>query len=375
MNFKDANQTEPAISIFSRAQHLWAHQRLLVMTVIIPTLLAVVFNGLIASDLYTSESRFVVRSPERQAVNPLGAIFSGSGFSSSVNDTYTVQDFVRSRDAMAALGDTINLRAVFGDGDWFTRFPTMGLNDSNEHMHEYYQSRVHVHHDPITSIATMRVSAYEPKVAHSINSNLLTMGEDLVNQLNERGRQDMIRFATNEVAQAEAKAKAAVLALAQYRNKVGVIDPERQTAIPLQQIAKLQDELLNTRSQLAQLQMLARDNPQIPVLRQRIDLLEREISKESARGSLASRAADFQRLSLEREFADRQLASALGSLEQARSEAQRQQLYLERIVQPSLPDAAMEPRRLRNIFTVFLLGLVAWGVITMVYAGIREHLD
>jgi capsular polysaccharide transport system permease protein len=103
-----------------------------------------------------------------------------------------------------------------------------------------------------TSIATMRVSAYEPKVAHSINSNLLTMGEDLVNQLNERGRQDMIRFATTEVAQAEAKAKAAVLALAQYRNKVGVIDPERQTAIPLQQIAKLQDELLNTRSQLAQ---------------------------------------------------------------------------------------------------------------------------
>jgi hypothetical protein len=50
MNFKDADQTEPAISIFSRAQHLWAHQRLLVMTVIIPTLLAVVFNGLIASD-------------------------------------------------------------------------------------------------------------------------------------------------------------------------------------------------------------------------------------------------------------------------------------------------------------------------------------
>jgi capsular polysaccharide transport system permease protein len=48
---------------------------------------------------------------------------------------------------------------------------------------------------------------------------------------------------------------------------------------------------------------------------------------------------------------------------------------LERIVQPSLPDAAMQPRRLRNIFTVFLLGLVAWGVITMVYAGIREHLD
>lgn len=381
MNPKESNQNESFTGLLAYVQNLWSKQRLLVVTLIVPTLLALVFNGLIASDVYTSEARFVVRSPERQAVNPLGAIFSGSGFSSSVNDTYTVQDYVLSRDAMAALEGVVDLRESFSKGDWFTRFPGPGFDDSNERMHEYYQSRVHVRHDPITSIATMRVSAYEPQVAYNINSQLLTMGEDLVNQLNERGRQDMIRFATNEVQQAEAKAKAAVLALAQYRNKVGVIDPERQTAIPLQQIAKLQDELLNTRSQLAQLQMLASSNPQIPVLRQRIAMLEREIEKESARvtgsggGSLASRAAEFQRLSLDREFADRQLASTLGSLEQARSEAQRQQLYLERIVQPSLPDAAMAPRRLRNVFTVFLLGLVAWGVITMVYAGIREHLD
>ena len=296
MNLKNIPKPSPR-GFFDYSGHLWATQRLLLVTVIVPTLLAVVFNGLIASDVYTSESRFVVRSPERQAVNPLGAIFSGSGFSSSVNDTYTVQDYVRSRDAMAALETKVNLRAAFGDGDWFTRFPIFGLYDSNEHMHGYYQTRVHVHHDPITSIATMRVSAYEPQVAHSINGHLLTMGEDLVNQLNERGRQDMIRFATNEVEQAEAKAKSAVLALARYRNQVGVIDPERQTAIPLQQIAKLQDELLNTRSQLAQLQMLASNNPQIPVLNQRIAMLEREIGKESARvtgsggGSLASRAA------------------------------------------------------------------------------------
>lgn len=381
MNPKESNQNESQTGLLAYVQNLWLKQRLLVFTVIVPTLLALVFNGLIASDVYTSEARFVVRSPERQAVNPLGAIFSGSGFSSSVNDTYTVQDYVLSRDAMAALEGVVDLRESFGKGDWFTRFPGPGFDDSNERMHEYYQSRVHVRHDPITSIATMRVSAYEPQVAYNINNQLLTMGEDLVNQLNERGRQDMIRFATNEVQQAEVKAKAAVLALAQYRTKVGVIDPERQTAIPLQQIAKLQDELLNTRSQLAQLQMLASNNPQIPVLRQRISLLENEIEKESARvtgsggGSLANRAAEFQRLSLDREFADRQLASTLGSLEQARSEAQRQQLYLERIVQPSLPDAAMAPRRLRNVFTVFLLGLVAWGVITMVYAGIREHLD
>ena len=37
---------------------------------------------------------------------------------------------------------------------------------------------------------------------------------------------------------------AAALALAQYRNKGAVFDPERQSALQLQQVSKLQDELM-----------------------------------------------------------------------------------------------------------------------------------
>ena len=44
-------------------------------------------------------------------------------------------------------------------------------------------------------------------------------------------------------------------------------------------------------------------------------------------------------------------------------------------VQPSLPDKAMEPRRLRSVVTIFLLGLIFWGVSSLVIAAIREHSD
>jgi capsular polysaccharide transport system permease protein len=69
------------------------------------------------------------------------------------------------------------------------------------------------------------------------------------------------------------------------------------------------------------------------------------------------------------------LATALASLETARNEAQRKQLYLERIVAPSLPDRSFEPRRLKGILEVFLLGLIAWGIGSMLIAGVREHQD
>jgi capsule polysaccharide export protein KpsE/RkpR len=94
-----------------------------------------------------------------------------------------------------------------------------------------------------------------------------------------------------------------------------------------------------------------------------------------ASSSLSATAVRYQRLQLEREFAEKRLTAALTSLQEARNEARRQQAYVERIVQPSLPDEAQQPRRLRGILATFVLGLVAFGVLTMLLAGIREHKD
>jgi capsular polysaccharide transport system permease protein len=244
----------------------------------------------------------------------------------------------------------------------------------------YYQKRVAVQIDSNSAIATLTVRAFSADDALKINQLLLEMGEALINQLNERGMQDMIRFAAREVEVAEKKAKTAALALSAYRNQKGVIDPERQSSIQLQQIAKLQDELIATQGQLTQLQTFTQGNPQIPSLQKRVQTLRQEIDAETKRvaggdRSLANKAAEFQRLALDREFADKQLSSAMASLELARNEAQRKQLYLERIVQPQKPDMAMEPRRLRGVLASVALGFIAWGILTVFVAGVKEHRD
>jgi capsular polysaccharide transport system permease protein len=63
------------------------------------------------------------------------------------------------------------------------------------------------------------------------------------------------------------------------------------------------------------------------------------------------------------------------ALETARSEAQRQQLYLERIVQPNRPDVAIEPRRIRSVIIILVLGLMSWGILSLLAASVREHLN
>ena len=370
------------LQLQQRLQSLRGINRLFLVTVAAPTVLAILYFGLVASDVYTSESRFVVRSPERQNSSPLGALFRTAGFSRAQDDSYSVQDYVLSRDALAVLRDQLKLDMAYSspEVDRLSRFAGLDPDKSFEALHRYYQKMVKVQTEAVSSITTLSVNAFTAQDALNANRLLLAQSEDLVNRLNERGRQDMIKFAQTEVTQEESKAKAAALALSAYRNQQGVVDPERQATVQLQQVAKLQDELIVTTTLLAQLKAFTPQNPQIPSLQNRAQTLESEIAKETTKvmggqKSLANKAADFQRLALESEFANKQLASTLASLENARNEAQRQQVYLERIAQPSLPDVAQEPRRLRSVLATFVLGLVAWGILSMLIAGVREHQD
>jgi len=357
--------------------------------VLLPTLLAAWYYGLHAADVYIAESRFVLRSPERAAASPLGQFLRGAGFARAQDDSYAVQDFMLSRDALRALDAQIGLRQAFSDRsvDLLNRFAALDGDDSFEALHLYYRKKVTLALDSASSIATLTTRAFTAEDAHAMNLLLLEMGEALVNQLNTRGRADLVRFAAADVAEAETRAKAAALALADYRNRENVLDIDRQAALVLQQIARLQEDLLATRGQIRQLERIAPENPQLPVLREREALVANEVARESARvtgeragsgtgdRSFASQAAEFTRLVLEKEFADRMLATALAALDQARSEAQRKQLYLERIVQPARPDQAMEPRRLRAIAATALAAALVWGVLVLLVASIREHMD
>jgi len=353
-----------------------------VATVLIPTFCASLYLGLFASDVFTSESRFVVRSPDRQAASPLGLLLRGSGFSRAQDDSFSVQEYMLSRDALKELARDLKLGKAYADPkvDRLSRFAGLDPDDSFEALHRYYQKMIRVQTDPVSSVTSLMVQAFTAEDAVAANRLLLSLSESLVNRLNERGRRNLVQYAESEVSAAETRAKAAALALSAYRNRQGVVDPERQAGIQLQQVTKLQDELIASQLQLGQLKSLTPQNPQIPPLENRIKQLRAEVAKESARAtggqeSLANKAGEFQRLALEMEFSNKQLASAMANLESARNEAQRQQIYLERIAEPSLPDSAQEPRRVRGVLATLLFGLVAWGVLSLLLAGVREHQD
>ena len=349
--------------------------------VLIPTLLAGLYYGVIASDVYISESRFVVRNPQRPAMSGLGSILQGTLLSRSQDDTYFVHDYMRSRDALATLQQQLGLRNVFGAEtiDPFNRFPgVLGSDSTFESFFKYYENRVSIVYDSVSSISVLQVRAYTADDARKINERLLEMGERLLNNMNLRSRQDLIQVAEQEVKVAEERAKKAATSLASFRSDSSIFEPTVQGQIQIQGVSRMREDLIAAEAQLTELKRISPQNPQIASLEARVASLRRSMGEESdrvlgRRGSLASKSPEYDRLLLEKAFADRQLATALGTLDGARAESARKQLYLERLVDPSLPDKALEPRRLRGVITVFVVGLIVWGIMALIVAAVREH--
>ena len=355
---------------------------LFIATVVVPTLAAAVYFGLLASDVYISQSQFVVRSPDKPAASGLGVLLKSAGFSNAGDEVFITHDYVRSRDALRSLNRDGSVARAFGAPgiSMLDRYNGFGWNGTFEDLYDFYRGKVGVEHDSASSITTLKVKAFSPEDARRMNRQLLDLSEALVNRLNNRGEIDLLGNAQREAADAEAEARRASQALGAFRQRSGIVDPERQATVQIQLVSKLQDELIGARLQLQQLQALAPENPQIPLLRTRIAGLERQVDVESGRAagsqrSLSAAAVQYQRLTLDREYADKRLAAALTSLQEARNESRRKQAYVERIVEANLPDESAEPRRLRGIFATFILGLVAYGILTMLLAGIREHRD
>jgi capsular polysaccharide transport system permease protein len=346
--------------------------------VILPTLLASIYYLVWASDQYMSEARFVIRG---QTATPslLGQMFSmASGTHTAEEELLSVGDYMKSVDAVKQLQDRMSFAELYRrkDADWFARLPD-GV--PIEELLDYYLGMVAVSFDTQTGIAILRVRAFRPEDAQNICNTLLTLGEELVNRFSERQRNDTLKIARNEVERSEDRVVNARKDITAFRDRERSLDPGRSSLMVMDVISKLEIQLAQTRTELIEsATYLKPDNAKFVALRNKADAIESQIVSEKKKlaggdGTLAPMVARYERLQLEREFADKGYASSLVSLETARIEALKQHLYLVRIVEPNLAEKALYPRRWIILATLLLGSFIVYGIGWLIIAGVREH--
>lgn len=338
-----------------------------VLLVALPTCLAITYFTLFAADRYESEARFVLRSPGRAVSAQLPNILQTAGIARANDDGYVVREFLESRDAMGVLEKNADLKAAYADGgrDFIWKFPNFFTSTTEEGLYWHYQRLMSAEFDNATGVSVLRMQAFTPEAAQRLAAALLQAAEGLVNRLNERARQDSISLAETEVERMKSRALAAQAALTTFRERERLVDPSQITLAVLETIAKLSVEAATLSVQIGELEKTSRNSPQITPLRSRRSAIEAQIVTERHRlagdaQAIAPRIAEYERLMLEREFAAKALITAMTALETAKVEAQRQQVYLEKVATPARPDYPTYPWRVVWCLVTLIAGYMTW---------------
>lgn len=350
------------------------------IVVVLPTLLAMIYFFLVATPRYVSEARFIVRAPSQPMPSGLGAALSSVGISSGSTDAFAVHEYINSRDGVAELSRRNDLRSIFSakGADPFSRYPRPWEDKSEEGLFKAFGRFVKIGYNSQTGISTLTVETFNPQDSKRLTEELLNAGESLVNRLNERASKDAVTNALRAQVQARENLKTAQQDLTAFRNKGQYIDPTRAATESSSLIISLLENLSNLRAERAQISSQAPQSPQLATIDSRIAAYEQQVVAERAKiagssGSLASQVGNYEDLTLAREFADRELTQATATLLAAQQDVRRQRLYLDRVVNPSLPDRPGKPNRLLAVLTVLLSTLTVYGVGWLIWAGVREH--
>ncbi|ORE92348.1 hypothetical protein [Aurantimonas sp. 22II-16-19i] len=350
--------------------------------VVIPVCVAILFYGFIASDRYVSESRFLVRSASTQDVSGLSSILRTFGITRADDDSYAVQSYMLSRDALHDLMKTLPMETFLNrDGvDPISRCYKSWSQHSFETLYDCYLGHVEAMREETTGISVLNVQLYTPEDSRAVAQELLRLGEQLANRMNQRAENDAVANANEFLTQAEARLLEANEKLTTFRNQQRFLDIQGEAGPTASVIAGLTGELARTRAEIEQQTRVSPNNPGLASLKTKALVLEDQIETESAKltgtdGSLSNQISDFENLTLRKEIANQAVSVASRAIDQARLEAKRQRIYLETIVKPNLADESTEPDRLRMIITVIVLSLMLFVVVWMLMIGGREHLN
>ena len=371
----------------------WGRATLL-LAILLPTAFAGVYLYGYAADQYVTEFRFSVRHEAPLKIDPTPGLSltaaPGGGVSplAVITDSQIVIQYLKSRQVIEdIIAAGIDLDAIYArnDTDFLAHLRPHG---SIEEKQRYWREMVDPFFDMTTGIVSVQVRAFAPADAKLLAATALRLAEKLVNDMSSRGHDDVLAYATKEVATSGAKLKATQTAIASYRNRNAVLFPEMQATADTSVEGKVSENLIEAKTTYAA-QIAAgvlAETTQMRALGNRIAAMEKALRDVHGRlaqtnprtevgASLASVLSEYDVLRLDQEIAAKVYERALIALQDARNAASQQGVYLAAFVRPSLPQESLYPVRWRIMLETALLSFVAWCLLRLLYHGVRDHID
>jgi capsular polysaccharide transport system permease protein len=391
LNMQQQIEDQPAFPVARPARMRRRHWGILlsfVLFVLAPLCAVIFYLMTIAEDQYVSTAGFVVRSQETsgssEMLRGLGGLLTGG---TTASDSDVLYAFIQSQEIVDVVEKQVGLREHFSTHwpkDWaFALRPEASLED----LTNYWQRILGISYEPGSGLIEVRASAYDPQTAQAITSAIVNASQDRVNALNEQAREDAMRYALADLDEALERLKEAREAMTQFRTRTRIVDPSADIQGRMGVMNNLQQQLATALVEFDLMRAsLNPDDPRlrtaertITVIRERIDIERQSFasSDNTETGAVGedypSLISEFERLSVDQDYAEQAYRAALTALEVARDEASRQSRYLATYIKPSLAESSTYPNRPILIGLAGLMLVMVWAIFVLIYYSIRDR--
>lgn len=364
-----------------RPRH-WGLLAVFIVVVIVPVIVAAVYLYSFAADQYVSRLGFSVRTEQTtSAFEILGGISELSGGGSS--DTDILNEYIRSQEMVERIDALLDLRAIYsrpGNDPWFALAPGGTIED----LVAYWDRMVRISYDGASELIELRVHAFDPADAQAIAQAVFTESSRMINDLSAIAREDATRYAREELDRAVERLKVARETLTRFRSTSQIVDPTADIQGQMGLLNTLEAQLAEALIEMDLVTETSREgDPRVTQLERRVAVIRARITDERRKFGAgatsedgvdyATIVADFERLTVDREFAEQTYLAALAAFDSAQAEARRQSRYLAAYVKPTLAQRAEYPQRPLLIGLVALFALMGWGLLALIYYSLRDR--
>lgn len=335
-----------------------------------------------AADQYASTVGFSVRT--EAVATPIELIGGLADIASTgSSDADILFEFIRSQEMVETLDARIGLVELFASSAHdpvFAFDPTGAIED----LTAYWQRMVEVIYDPATGLIEVEARAFAAEDARLIATGVFEESARLVDALSSIARDDTTAFARSELDRAVERLKGARERLTAYRSRTQIVDPTADLQGQMGLLGSLEQQLAATLidADLLRESTGARD-PRLRQAERRIAVIETRIAAERQKlgqgggvGSgedYASILSEYERLAVDREFAEESYRAALAAFDQAQAEARRKSRYLAAHIRPTLAETAEYPRRPVLIALVAFFAFGLWTLAVLVFYSVRDR--
>ncbi|MDE9451491.1 sugar transporter [Aliiroseovarius sp. Z3] len=349
--------------------------------VLFPLLLGAWYLYARALDQYVSYVAFTVRSEDVSSATDLLGGLSAFGTGGS-EDTDILYEFIQSRELVKLIDEEIDLRSIYSEGSDVDPIFTFSSDGTIEDLTEYWSRVVKIFYDSGTGLIELRVHAFDAESAKDIAERIFSRSSAMINDLSADARADATRYAREELDFAVERLKVARQAITEFRSRNQIVDPAAEIGGQAGLMTALQTKLSDALIAFDLLRESAGSNdPRLTQAELRIEVIRERIEEERLKYGADNRddrdfstlVGEYERLAVEREFAEQTYLASLAALDSAKIEAQRQSRYLAAYIKPTLAERAEYPQRLLllGVFGAFL-GFI-WAIGVLVFYAIKDR--